>query len=155
MSCAVRTPPYVIVPRATSRSEEPVRLPLDPEGRARLEAFLSRGGHPKAVDSVPDPRAIEHARTLDALEQPAALLVTTTDSTVRRFCDEAVNLCARTTLFRGQPFVRQVIDARESRRPVTAPLATPDGGYWWIFQVKAGRLSEVLLVCAVDQGVER
>ena len=54
--CAARRPAYVVVPRANCRSEEPVTLPLTPEGRQRLEAFLGHGGHPQAPDPVPDPQ---------------------------------------------------------------------------------------------------
>jgi hypothetical protein len=154
-ACAARRPPYVVVPRAASRSEEPVPLPLDAAGRARLEAFLARGGHPAAPDPVPDPRAEEHRRALDALARPDALPVVTTNATARRFCDEAAALCRDTALFNGQPFVRQVVDARESRRPVPAPLAVRDGAYWWIFRLRAGRLDGVLLVCDVNRDPER
>jgi hypothetical protein len=153
--CAVRTPEYVVIPRANSRSEEPVTLPLTPEGRQRLEDFLSHGGHPKAPDPVPDPLAAEHRLTLDALQKAENLDVTTTNSAARRFCDDAPKLCTDTTLFRGKPFVRQVVDARESRRPVSAPLAVADGSYWWVFKVRDGRLSEVLLVCAVERTIDR
>ena len=88
---------------------------------------------------------------LDALENALNLDVNTTNSAARRFCDDAVKLCGETSLFRGKPFVRQVVDAREARRPVTAPLAVADDGYWWIFKVRDRRLSEVLLVCAVER----
>lgn len=153
--CAGRRPAYVVVPRAMSRSEEPVTLPLTAEGRQRLERFLTRGGHPSAPDLVPDPIAAEHARVLDALAKDAALTVDTANSTARQFCDAAASLCRETSLFRGRPLVRQVVDARESRRPVSAPLAVPDGGYWWIFKARDGRLTEVLLVTAVDREIER
>jgi len=153
--CAVRTPEYVVIPRANSRSEEPVTLPLNPEGRQRLEAFLAHGGHPKAPDVVPDPIAAEHRRTLDALEKAENLDVNTANSAARHFCDDAAKLCADTTLFRGKPFVRQVVDARETRRPPTAPVAVADGGYWWIFKVRDGKFSEVLLVCNVERTIER
>jgi hypothetical protein len=81
--------------------------------------------------------------------------VNTTNSTARRFCDDAAKLCGETSLFGGKPFVRQVVDARETRRPVTAPLAVADNGYWWIFKVRDGRLTEVVLVCAVERSIER
>jgi hypothetical protein len=153
--CAARRPSYVVVPRATSRSEEPVPLPLTGEGRQRLEAFFNRAGHPQAPDPVPDPLAAEHARALDALADPANLQVDTTSSAARAFCDDAAPLCRTTALFRNKALVRQVVDARETRRPMPAPLAVADGGYWWIFKVRAGRLSEVLLVCAVERSLER
>jgi hypothetical protein len=153
--CAVHTPPYVVVPRATSRSEEPVILPLTAEGRQRLEAFLNHGGHPKAADPVPDPLEADHRRMLDALEKPVALDVETANSAARQFCDDAARLCADTALFRGKPMVRQVVDARESRRPVPAPLAVQDGDYWWIFKLRDGKLSEVLIVCAVERSIDR
>jgi hypothetical protein len=153
--CAARRPAYVVVPRATSRSEEPVPLPLNPEGRQRLEAFLNRAGHPQAADPVPDPLAAAHARVLDALTDPANLKVDTTNSAARAFCDDAARLCRATALFRNKPLVRQVVDARESRRPVPVPLAVADGGYWWIFKARNGRLAEVLLVCAVERSLER
>ena len=153
--CAARRPAYVVVPRATSRSEEPVTLPLTPEGRQRLEEFLGKGGHPGAADPVPDPLAAEHRRILDALATAPALAVDTTNSAARRFCDAAAALCRETVLFRDKPLVRQVVDARESRRPVSAPLAVADGAYWWIFRARDGRLTEVLLVVGVDREVER
>jgi hypothetical protein len=153
--CAARRPAYVVVPRANCRSEEPVALPLTPEGRQRLEAFLGHGGHPQAPDPVPDTTAAEHRRVLDALGKASNLDVTTTNSTVHRFCDDAAKLCGETSLFRGRPFVRQVVDSRDARRPVTAPLAVADNGYWWIFKVRDQRLSEVLLVCAVERSIER
>lgn len=153
--CAARRPAYVVVPRATSRSEEPVTLPLTPEGRGRLAEFLNKGGHPRAADPVPDPQAAEHARILDALAKAEALAVDTTNSAARNFCDAAAALCGSTILFRGKPLVRQVVDARETRRPVSAPLAVADGGYWWIFKARDGKLSEVMLVCAVEREVER
>jgi hypothetical protein len=153
--CAARRPAYVVVPRATSRSEEPVHLPLTPEGRQRLEAFLNRGGHPQAADPVPDPLAAEHARALDALADSANLKVDTTKSAARAFCDDAASLCRAAGLFRNKGLVRQVVDARETRRPVPAPLAVADGGYWWIFEARDGRLAEVLLVCAVERSLER
>jgi hypothetical protein len=154
-SCAGRRPAYIAVPRAASRSEEPVTLPLDPAGRGRLEAFLSRAGHPNAADPVPDPRAAEHARALDALGRSDALAVGAANPAARRFCDMVEKLCAAAPLFRGKPLVRQIVDARESRRPVPAPLAVADGGYWWIFRVQGGRLAAVLLVCDVRREVER
>jgi hypothetical protein len=150
-ACSVRRPAYVAVPRAQSRSQEPVALPLDPQGRQRLEDFLSHGGHPTAPGRVPDPLAAQHRRTLDALENSAVLDVDTADSSARRFCAVAAKLCRETELFRGRPFVRQVVDARESGRPVTAPIAVPDGPYWWIFKVEDGRLIEILLVCPVER----
>lgn len=153
--CAARRPAYVVVPRATSRSAEPVTLPLTAEGRQRLEEFLSKGGHPAAADPVPDPSAAEHARALDALAKAPTLAVDTTNSAARQFCDAAAALCRETVLFRGKPLVRQVVDARETRRPVSAPIAVADAGYWWIFKARDGRLTEVLLVCAVDREVER
>jgi hypothetical protein len=153
--CAARRPAYVVVPRANCRSEEPVTLPLTAEGRQRLEAFLGHGGRPQATDPVPDPAVAEHRRVLDALEKASNLDVNTTNSTARRFCDDAAKLCGETSLFGGKPFVRQVVDARETRRPVTAPLAVADNGYWWIFKVRDGRLTEVVLVCAVERSIER
>jgi hypothetical protein len=153
--CAGRRPAYVVVPRAASRSEEPVTLPLTPEGRQRLEAFLGKGGHPTAPDPVPDPFAAEHRRALDALATAPALAVDTTNSAVRRFCEAAAALCRETALFRDKPLVRQVVDAREARRPVSAPLAVADGSYWWIFKARDGKLTEVLLVVAVEREVER
>src|SRR5436305_3513589 len=84
-ACAARRPVYVAVPRAHSRSEEPVVLPLNPQGRRRLEDFLSHGGHPTASDRAPDPEAAQHRRMLDALENTAALDVDT-ESSARRFC---------------------------------------------------------------------
>ena len=104
---------------------------------------------------VPDPLAAEHRRTLDALEKEVDLDVNTTNSTARRFCDDAAKLCTRPTLFRGKPFVRQIVDARETRRPASSPLAVADGDYWWIFKVRDGRLSEVLIVCAVERSFDR
>jgi hypothetical protein len=155
VGCAARRPAYVVVPRATSRSEEPVTLPLSAEGRQRLADFLGKGGHPRAADPVPDPNATEHARVLDALAKTDALMVDTTNPAARKFCDAAAALCGQTGLFQGKPLVRQVVDARETRRPVSAPLAVADGGYWWIFKARDGRLIEVLLVCAVEREVER
>ncbi len=153
--CAARRPTYIVVPRATSRSAEPVTLPLTAEGRQRLEEFLSKGGHPAAADPVPDPSAAEHRQVLDALAKDAALDVDTTNSTARKFCEAAAALCRETALFLGKPLVRQVVDARETRRPVSAPLAVADNNYWWIFRARAGKLTEVLLVVAVDREVER
>src|SRR5690348_11478636 len=103
-ACATRRPVYVAVPRAHSRSDEPVVLPLDPQGRRRLEDFLSHGGHPAAAGRVPDPQSAQHRRTLDALENSAALNVDT-ESPARRFCAVAANLCRQTELFRGRTFV--------------------------------------------------
>jgi hypothetical protein len=153
--CAARRPAYVVVPRATSRSDEPVTLPLTPEGRQRLEDFLNHAGHPRAADPVPDPAAAEHRRALDALSAAANLTFDTTNPAFRRFCDAAAALCRETALFQGRKLVRQVVDARESRRPVSAPIAVADNGYWWIFKARDGRLAEVLLVCNVDREVER
>ena len=154
-ACAARRPAYVVVPRATSRSAEPVTLPLTSEGRQLLEEFLSKAGHPQAADPVPDPAAAEHRRALDALAKEPALAVDTTNSAAREFCAAAAALCRETALFRGKPLVRQVVDAREARRPVSAPLAVADGNYWWIFKARAGKLTEVLLVVAVDREIER
>jgi hypothetical protein len=153
--CAARRPVYVVVPRATSRSAEPVTLPLTAEGRQRLEEFLSKGGHPSAADPVPDPSAAEHRRVLDALAKSETLDVDTTNSAARKFCEAAAALCRETALFVGKPLVRQVVDARETRRPVSAPLAVAENNYWWIFRARAGKLTEVLLVVAVDREVER
>src|SRR4051794_12310662 len=153
--CASRRPAYVVVPRAASRSAEPVTLPLTPEGRQRLEEFLSKAGHPAAADAGPDPSAAEHRRGFDALAKAEALDVDTTNSAARKFCDAAIALCRETALFLGRPMVRQVVDARETRRPVSAPLAVADGNYWWIFKPRSGKLTEVLLVVAVDRDVER
>jgi len=150
-SCAMRRPAYVVVPRASSRSEEPVTLPLDAAGRSRLEAFLGRGGHPSSPDPVPDSGAAEHRRALDALARSEALAVDTTRPEATQFCDAAAALCRDTALFRGERFLRQVVDAREIRRPVPAPLAVRDGGYWWIFRLEGGRLSRVLLVVDVNR----
>jgi alkyldihydroxyacetonephosphate synthase len=91
--CAARRPAYVVVPRATSRSDEPVTLPLTPEGRQRLEDFLNHAGHPRAADPVPDPAAAEHRRALDALSAAANLTFDTTNPAFRRFCDAAAALC--------------------------------------------------------------
>jgi hypothetical protein len=104
---------------------------------------------------VPDPSAAEHRRVLDALTKSEALGVDTTNSAARKFCEVAVALCRETALFLGKPLVRQVVDARETRRPVSAPLAVVDSNYWWIFKARAGKLAEVLLVVAVDREVER
>ncbi len=153
--CPGRRPAYVVVPRAAARSEEPVALPLDSEGRARLEMFLSRGGHPQAFSLVADRRAAEHRRTLDALSSVDALAVVTANPAARRFCDVAAVLCRGTTLFQGQMLVRQVVDAREARRPVRAPLAVRDGNYWWIFRARAGRLESVFLILDVNRDPER
>src|ERR1043165_1313220 len=113
--CAARRPAYVVVPRATSRSAEPITLPLTAEGRQRLEEFLSKAGHPGAADPVPDPAAAEHRRALDALAKAPTLEVDTTNSAARRFCEAAAALCRETALFLGKPLVRQVVDARETR----------------------------------------
>src|SRR5262245_21658412 len=121
--CAARRPAFVVVPRAASRSAEPVTLPLPAEGRQRLEELLSQGGHPLAADPVPDPNAAEHRRALDALAKTETLVVDTTNSAARKFCEAAAALCRETALFLGKPLVRQVVDARETRRPVSAPLA--------------------------------
>src|SRR3954453_17992481 len=91
--CAARRPAYVVVPRATSRSAEPVTLPLMAEGRQRLEEFLAKAGHPAAADPVPDPSAAEHRRVLDALAKAEALDVDTTNSAAPKFCDAAMALC--------------------------------------------------------------
>jgi hypothetical protein len=138
-SCAARRPAFVVVPRATGRSEEPVTLPLDSAGRSRLEQFLS---------------TVDRGRVLDALENADSLAVMANPS-ARRFCEFAEKLCAAAPLFRGRPVVRQVIDARESRRPVPAPLAVRDGPYWWIFRLRGGRLTAVLLVRDIRREMER
>jgi hypothetical protein len=155
MGCVARRPIFVAVPRAASRSEEPAALPLDPAGRARLEAFLARGGHPHAPDPVPDPRAAEHRQALDALSRPDTLALAAPHPGAKHFCDAAPALCADAPVFRGSALVRQVVDARESRRPVPAPLAARDGPYWWIFRIDRGRLASVLLVCDVRREEER
>jgi hypothetical protein len=138
-SCAARRPAYVVVPRAASRSEEPVTLPLDPAGRARLERFLS------PADRAPLLDALANADSLTVTANPAA----------RRFCDFVGSLCAAAPLFRGKPVVRQVVDARESRRPFPAPLAVRDGANWWIFRVQGGRLTAVLIVRDIRREIER
>jgi hypothetical protein len=139
MSCAARRPAYVVVPRASSRSEEPVTLPLDPIGRSRLERFLSR---------------VDRARVLDALTDAESLPVAANPS-ARRFCDFVEKLCGAAPLFRGKPAVRQVVDARESHRPFPAPLAVADGLYWWIFHIQSGRLAAVVVVRDVRRDGER
>jgi len=112
-------------------------LPLDPTGRARLEHFLS---------------PVDRARVLDALENSGSLAVAANPA-AGRFCDFVESLCAAVREFRGKAAVRQVIDARESRRPFPAPLAVRDGPYWWIFRVQAGRLAAVLIVRDITEAV--
>lgn len=138
-SCATRRPAFVAVPRATGRSEEPVALPLDRAGRARLEAFLS------PLDRTPVFDALANADSLTVTSNPSA----------RQFCDFVEKLCVAAPLFRGKPIVRQVVDARETRRPFPAPLAVRDGPYWWIFRLQGGRLATVLLVRDIRRDVER
>jgi hypothetical protein len=97
---------------------------------------------------------VDRARVLDALANAGSLAVAAKPS-ARRFCEFVEALCVAAPLFRGKPVVRQVVDARESRRPFPAPLAVRDGAYWWIFRLQGGRLSAVLLVRDVRRDVER
>jgi hypothetical protein len=49
-----------------------------------------------------------------------------------------------------------VVDAREYKRPIHAPLAVRDGNYWWIFYIDSGqRMARVLLISDVERSVER
>jgi hypothetical protein len=164
--CATRRPPYVVVPRGETQSEEPpasspppagVPLPLTPDGRQLLEKFLDRDGRPGGPKAEePKERAAAHQKVLDALQDAQYLAVQTNNSKARTFCEDAPKLCSQTPLFQKQPFVRQVVDAREYKRPIHAPLAVRDGNYWWIFYLDSGqRMTHVLLIRDVERSIER
>ena len=164
--CAVRRPDYLVMPRGETRSEEPpvsappargVQLPLNPPGRELLERFLDRDGRPGGPPVQESrERKQAHQKVLDALKDEANLTVRTTHANARTFCEAAPSLCSQTSLFQKKPFVRQIVDAREYKRPHPAPLAVSDGNYWWIFTVSAGeRMTHVLLVRDVERRMEK
>jgi hypothetical protein len=54
-----------------------------------------------------------------------------------------------------KPPIRQVVDAREEAPAILEPVAVNDGKYWWIFYQHQKRLTELLVVKAVQTGMKR
>lgn len=175
--CALKRPPYVVVPSRETRSEAPPAppspssppeacpvpagtppLPLMPEGRQLLQTFLDHDGRPggPTVDESQSLRGL-HQKVLDALQDAQNLAVQTNNSKARTFCEEAPKLCSQTSLFQKKPFVRQVVDARLDKPPKCRPLAVQDGNYWWIFYIDPVRqmMTHILLIRDVERTIER
>ena len=150
---ATHRAPYVAVPQLQFRSDGPLTLPLSTSERDALLVFFSHGGNRFGADIVPDADSAARRQALDSLTVAANLIVRTT--TTRAFCDIAAELCQHAALFRKQPVVRQVVDARDTRPPAIDPVAVSDGRYWWIFRRSAGRFTDLLVVRSMERTIMR
>jgi hypothetical protein len=140
---------YVPVREARFRSEatkqDRLQLPLTPESRERLLAFLRAGGDTDRLgQEIVDPEAERrYAPLLDLLADPRTLTL--------------ANLTEKGTYrawFPG-PVVRQVIDAREEAPPAIDPVAVTDGRYWWVFFPRHQELKELLVIKAIPTTRDR
>jgi hypothetical protein len=141
-------PLFVAVPEARFRSEvaleERITLPLDPEGRARLLAFLRAGGDRDRIgtDVVDPAAATRYGPLLDRLSDASSLSL--------------AHLTEKATYnaWFGDRRVRQVVDARAEAPPAIDPVAATDGQYWWVFSHRQKRLASLLVVKAVGKRLE-
>lgn len=137
-------PDVVAVREAQLRSDD-VPLPLTPDGRTRLLAFLRTGGDRDFLEDppqVPDADA-RYGPLLDLLSSPEHLQPQAlTDGTYRRWF--------------ASPPLRQVIDARKDRpTPLDAPYALNDGRYWWVFsRGDEGTLAKLVVFKALEKREE-
>lgn len=137
-------PAVVAVREAQLRSDD-VALPLTPEARTNLLAFLRTGGNRDFLEDppqVPDADA-RYGPLLDLLSSPEHLQPQAlTDGTFRRW-------------FPNAP-LRQVIDARQARPPaLDAPYALNDGRYWWVFsRGDDGTLAKLVIFKALEKREE-
>jgi len=137
--CSHHQPP-VAVPEQQFRSEEQaadrLRLPLSPEGRRVLTAFLRAACNRDDVGvNLVDPEAEARYRSLlDRLAAPSGLSV-----------DDLGDGAAFRSHFKGKP-QRRIVDAREEAPVRPLPYALTDGRYWWIFFPDGPKLTG-LLVC--------
>jgi hypothetical protein len=148
-ACSQRPVTYVAVPEGEFRTEKTksdrIKLPLNAESREKLLKFLKAGGDANNVGlNIVDPQAEAHySALLAALADPNNLALE--------------NLTSRQTFKRWfpKPPIRQVVDAREEAPAILEPVAVSDGKYWWIFYQHQKRLTELLVVKAVQASMKR
>jgi hypothetical protein len=137
-------PETVAVREAQARSDD-LTLPLTPDARSALLAFLRAGGNRDFLDEppqVPDADA-RYGALLDLLAAPETLKPDAlTNGTYQRWFSHAP--------------IRQVIDARQEAPPaLNPPYAMTDGPYWWVFhRGDDGTLSTLVVFKAVTKREE-
>ena len=141
-------------------SAAPAALPLSAADRTRLETYFSKDGNNRAANAVPNPAAADQKQLLDALSDPANLVIDLSKP-AKHFCDDAPALCRNAPIFRNRALVRQVVDARmESPKLSGQPLAVSDGHYWYIFDWQKAdnnqtKLTKLDVVRTVEREVKR
>ncbi len=122
----------VAIPEANLRTEiskqERLSLPLNPDARKKVEAFLIAGGNTDNIDSrgnvttISDPQAKnKFAELLTRLSEPNHPKLE--DLTPRNSYEKWLH---------GK-VVHGVVDAREEAAPIQQALAICDGRYCWVF----------------------
>jgi len=140
----VHRQPIVAIPEANLRTEvimkERIHLPLNADGRQKVEAFLSAGGNTDNIDrhgkviNIADPDAKRFAPLLDRLSEPNHPKVE--DLTPRNSLQQWLH---------GE-VVHGVVDAREPAAPAQQALAICDGRYCWIFYPQGHDLAGLMVV---------
>ena len=150
-ACSVRRPAYVAVPRAQSRSQEPVALRSTRRAASVFEDFLSHGGHPTAPDECPilwrrstggrsTPSELRRARRGHRRFLRPAFLA----RWQRSYVETKLNCFAAGHLFARWSMRASPADPSPRRSPFPWPVLV-------IFKVEDGRLIEILLVCPVER----
>ena len=141
----VHRQPLVAIPEANLRTEleqkARIPLPLNGEGRQKVEAFLMAGGNTDNIDkhgkviNISDPAAREEFKPLlDRLSEPNHLKVE--DLTPRN----GLQAWLHGKVMHG------VVDAREPAPPSQQALAICDGRYCWIFYPQGHDLTGLMVV---------
>ncbi|WP_164018591.1 hypothetical protein [Pyxidicoccus trucidator] len=136
--------PFVAVREEVLRSDT-VTLPLDPQGREHLLAFLRAGGDRDLMEEPPQlPEADQHyGPLLELLSSPENL----DQEDINR---EDMGSGPYRQFFSSKP-LRDVIDARQERpSPLNPPYALSDGRFWWLFERgPEGKLSRLTVFPAM------
>ena len=149
--CAVRYPKVIPMREQQFRShDQPAALPLTPERRDEIARFLELGGNRSGRNSVPDAQGAGHRQALDALAV-AGNLVVRADLATSDFCAMAAALCQAAPVFRKRVATTQVIDARNPRPEVPEPIGVCDDEYCWVFNHENQRLTQVVVIRAVQR----
>ena len=136
-----RQVPVAVVREARLRTEanrsDRLTLPLDAACQTRLIDFLEKGGDNRHADRV-DLEARDHYRPLlEALSRPERL---SSDELTRKRTFQK---------WFPKPFTDQVVDARNAAPAQAEVAAVSDSRYWWIFYIRDGRLSELLVTPSI------